>query len=106
MLYEFVVTTFFDDLAIIEYNDAVRLPDGTESVTNYESAFVILLFENIVEDLVLGLRINRRGWFVKDQDIGISVKSPASATRCHWPPLGSVPFLKLLSRMVSRPYGS
>src|SRR5437016_791911 len=73
---EIVMGATLNDAAILHNKDAICQAHRTEAVTDKDGSLARGQFAEMLEDLVLGLGIERGGRLVEDQDTRIPHKSP------------------------------
>ena len=75
-----------DDAAGFEHEDLVGVDHGRKPVRDDQRRVVPRDFGQTRLDLALGLRVERRGGLVEDQDRRVLQNARAIATRCFSPP--------------------
>src|ERR1700761_8423589 len=65
---QFIESSAFDHLTVLEYQDTGRVADGGETMRDHEGGASLHHFVERGIELGLGHRIERAGGFVKDQD--------------------------------------
>ena len=66
-----------DDMPLLHHDDLIRVANGGEAVRDDETGAVAHQLHHSVLDMQLGAGINRRGGFVKNQDLWIAEKRSA-----------------------------
>src|SRR6266704_5973542 len=73
--HEFGVASRFDDATAIQRQNLVGHPHSREAVADQQRRFPGDEFPEVLEELVFGLGIQGRGWFIQDHQGGIAQKA-------------------------------
>src|SRR5579863_422419 len=69
---QLLVRTALDDLAVMEYDNLVRVANGRDTMRDEERRTVLHHAAQTAQDLFLGLRINARERVIEDQDARVA----------------------------------
>lgn len=69
---QFVVGTVFDDAPVFKHDDVVGQAHGAETVADEDGGFAAREDAESGEDLIFGLRVERAGRLIEDEDTGVA----------------------------------
>lgn len=84
---EIVVRALLDDSTALEKQDSIGSADRREAMRDDDDQPAVISGQigHRLHDVCLGRCIQRRGWFVEDQHVGVSQHPRAIDRRCFWP---------------------
>ena len=90
--HQLVVSPVLHELAVVQHEDHVSIPDRRETVGDHDRRPADHQFVQGIQDHALGLGVDRRGRLVEDQDRRILDEGARTQTRWRSPPESWCPF--------------